>query len=52
MRYAKRILKAELEAIKRVIKRSDWSNYKEALKLRENKIKELQEAIDLITDNQ
>jgi hypothetical protein len=52
MRYAKRILKAELQAIKRAIERSDWSNYKEALKVRENKMKELQEAIDLITENQ
>ena len=52
MKYAKQILKEELQAIKRAIERSDWSNYKEALKVRENKMKELQEAIDLITENQ
>lgn len=52
MRYAKQILKEELQAIKRAIDRSDWSNYKEALKVRENKMRELQEAIDLIIENQ
>lgn len=52
MRYAKQILKEELQAIKRAIERSDWSNYKEALKVRENKMKDIQEAINLITDNQ
>ena len=52
MKYAKQILKEELQAIKRAIERSDWSNYKEALKVRENKMRELQEAIDLITENQ
>lgn len=49
MRYAKQILIDELRVIKKSIAKSDWSQYKEALKLRENKMKELQEAIDLIT---
>ena len=52
MRYAKQILLDELRVIQNAIKHSDWSQYKEALKVREEKCKELQEAIDLITENQ
>lgn len=48
MRYAKQILIDELRVIKKSIAKSDWSQYKEALKIRQNKCKELESAIELI----
>lgn len=48
MRYAKQILIDELRVIKKSIAKSDWSQYKEALKVRENKCKDLESAIQLI----
>ena len=48
MRYAKKILLDELRVIQNAIKHSDWSQYKEALKVREQKCKDLEQAIKLI----
>ena len=48
MRYAKQILLDELRVLKNAIKYSDWSQYKEALKVREQKCKDLEQAIKLI----
>ena len=48
MRYAKQILLDELRALKKAIEYSDWSQYKEALKVREQKCKDLEQAIKLI----
>lgn len=48
MDYALQILKDELRLIRKVISQSDWSEYKEALKVREQKCKELERAIKLI----
>ena len=51
MEYARKILVDELRIIKLAIKSSDWSKYGDALKIRENKCKELQKVIDLIDLN-
>ena len=48
MRYAKKILLDELRALKKAIEYSDWSQYKEALKVREEKYRDLERAIKLI----
>ena len=52
MRYAKQILLDELRVIQNAIKHSDWSQYKEALKVREEKCKELENAIKLIEEKE
>ena len=50
MRYAKQILLDELRALKKAIEYSDWSQYKEALKIREDKCRDLENAIKLIEE--
>jgi len=50
MRYAKQILLDELRVIQNSIKHSDWSQYKEALKVRQEKCKDLENAIKLIDE--
>jgi len=50
MRYAKQILLDELRVIQNAIKHSDWSQYKEALKVRQEKCKDLENAIKLIDE--
>ena len=52
MKYAKKILLDELRVIQNAIKHSDWSKYKEALKIREQKCKDLEEAIKLIDEKE
>jgi hypothetical protein len=52
MRYAKQILLDELRVIQNAIKHSDWSQYKEALKVREEKCKDLENAIKLIEEKE
>jgi hypothetical protein len=48
MRYAKQILIDELRVLKKAIAKSDWTQYQEALKVREKKCKDLESAIELI----
>lgn len=50
MRYAKKILSDELRILKNSIGGSGWSRYKEALKIREQKCKDLEQAIKLIDE--
>ena len=52
MRYAKQILLDELRVLKKAIAYSDWSQYKEALKVREQKCKDLERAIKLIEEKE
>jgi hypothetical protein len=52
MRYAKKILLDELRVIQNAIKHSDWSQYKEALKVREEKCRDLERAIKLIEEKE
>jgi len=52
MRYAKQILLDELRALKKAIAYSDWSQYKEALKVREEKCRDLERAIKLIEEKE
>jgi hypothetical protein len=51
MKYAKQILIDELRALKKAIEYSDWSQYKEALKIREDKCRDLENAIKLIEES-
>jgi len=52
MRYAKQILIDELRVLRKVIAQSDWSQYKEALKVRQEKCKDLENAIKLIDEKE
>ena len=52
MRYAKKILLDELRVLKNAIEYSDWSQYKEALKVREQKCRDLESAIKLIEEKE
>lgn len=52
MRYAKQILLDELRVLKNAIKYSDWSQYKEALKVREQKCRDLEQAIKFIEEKE
>ena len=52
MRYAKKILLDELKVIQNSIKHSDWSQHKQALKVREEKCKDLEQAIKLIEEKE
>jgi len=51
MKYAKQILIEELRILRKAIAYSDWSQYKEALKIREDKCKDLENAIKLIEES-
>lgn len=50
MKYAKQILIEELRILRKAIAYSDWSQYKEALKIREDKCRDLENAIKLIEE--
>ena len=52
MKYAKQILIDELRVLRKVIAQSDWSQYKEALKVREQKCRDLERAIKLIEEKE
>jgi len=51
MKYAKQILIEELRILRKAIAYSDWSQYKEALKIREDKCRDLENAIKLIEES-
>lgn len=48
MTYPINLLERELHQIQSIILNADWSNYQEALKDRESKVKQLKKAIELL----
>jgi|DEB0MinimDraft_4_1074332.scaffolds.fasta_scaffold25698_4 hypothetical protein len=48
MEYAKKVLQEELSLIKKSIKNGDWTLYKEALKLREKRCKDIEDVLKII----